>query len=157
MEASAIREVPDLRSSGFAGEVVLSGDEGYDAARVVFNAMIDRRPALIARCTGVADVIAAVKFARANDLSIAVRGGGHGVLGYATVDDGIVIDLSPMKGVWIDPAARTARAQAGLTWGDFDRETQAFGLAVRAGASPPRVSPGSRSAAAAAGSGASTA
>jgi FAD/FMN-containing dehydrogenase len=85
--------------------------------------MIDRRPALIARCTGGADIVAAVNFARENELVAAVRGGGHSVPGYATCDGAIVIDLIPMKGVWVDPGSRTARAQAGLTWGEFDRET----------------------------------
>jgi FAD/FMN-containing dehydrogenase len=117
----------------FRGELIRPQDDGYDAARAVFNAMIDRRPALIARCTGVADVTAAVNFARENELVVAVRGGGHSVPGYATCDGGIVIDLSPMKGIWVDPEARIARAQAGLTWGEFDRETQHFGLAVTGG------------------------
>ncbi|MDQ4126486.1 MAG: FAD-dependent oxidoreductase, partial [Actinomycetota bacterium] len=120
-------------AANFRGELIRPDDDGYDSARAVFNAMIDRRPALIARCTGVADVIAAVNFARANELVVAVRGGGHSVPGYAVCDGGIVIDLSPMKGVWVDPEARTARAQAGLTWGEFDRETQQFGLAVTGG------------------------
>src|SRR3712207_4231233 len=113
--------------------ILRSRDDGYDAARAVFNGMIDRRPELIARCTGVADVMAAVNFAREHDLPIAVRGGGHSVPGYAVCDGGVVIDLFPMKGVWVDPEARTARAQAGLYWGEFDRETQAFGLAVTGG------------------------
>jgi FAD/FMN-containing dehydrogenase len=117
-------------AANFRGELVRPGNDGYDAVRAVFNAMIDRRPALIARCTGVADVTAAVNFARENELVVAVRGGGHSVPGYATCDGGIVIDLSPMKGVWVDPEAR---AQAGLTWGEFDRETQHFGLAVTGG------------------------
>ena len=95
--------------------------------------MIDRHPALIARCTGVADVIAAVNFARENELVVAVRGGGHSVPGYAVCEGGIVIDLSPMKGIWVDPEAHTAHAQAGATWGEFDRETQQFGLATTGG------------------------
>jgi FAD/FMN-containing dehydrogenase len=122
----------DLRAN-FRGELLRSRDDGYHVARAVFNGMIDRRPALIARCAGVADVIAAVNFARENDLQVAVRGGGHSVPGYAVVDGGVVVDLSPMKGVWVDPEARTARAQAGLKWGELDRETQAFGLAVTGG------------------------
>src|SRR5439155_25705825 len=93
----------------------------------------DRRPALIARCTGVADVISAVNFARERDLQVAVRGGGHGVVGYAVNDDGIVIDLSQMKGIRVDPKGRTATAQAGVTWGEFDRETQMFGLVTTGG------------------------
>jgi hypothetical protein len=117
----------------FRGELVRPDDAGYDAARTVFNAMIERRPALIARCTGVADVIAAVNLACENALVVAVRGGGHSVPGYGVCDGGIVIDLSPMKGIWVDPDAHTARAQAGVTWGEFDRETQQFGLATTGG------------------------
>jgi FAD/FMN-containing dehydrogenase len=117
----------------FGGEVLTPGDPAYEPARQVFNAMYDRRPALIARCAGVADVIAALRFARERGLEIAVRGGGHSVQGYSSTDGGIVIDLSPMKGVRVDPAARRAWAQAGLTWGELDRETQAFGLAVTGG------------------------
>ncbi len=117
----------------FRGEVILPDSPNYDEARKVFNGMIDKRPALIARCTGVADVMAAVVFARANELTVAVRGGGHSVPGYGTCDGGIVIDTSTMKGMWVDPENQTARAQAGLTWGEFDRETQQFGLAVTGG------------------------
>ncbi len=129
LEEAAVQEF----AANFRGELIRPQDAGYDAVRAVFNAMIDRRPALIARCTGVADVTAAVNFARENELVVAVRGGGHSVPGYATCDGGIVIDLSPMKGVWVDPEARTVRAQAGLTWGEFDRETQIFGLATPGG------------------------
>lgn len=118
---------------GFRGALLRPGDEGYDAARRVWNGMVDRRPALIARCTGVADVIAAVNFARDNDLLVAVRGGGHNVSGNAVCDDGLMIDLSPMKGIRVDPARQTAVAQGGVTWGEFDRETQAFGLATTGG------------------------
>lgn len=117
----------------FAGSVIAPGDPGYDRARAVWNGMIDRRPALIARCTGVADVIAALQFAREHDLLVAVRGGGHNVAGTATCDGGIVIDLSPMRAVRVDPDARTVWAQGGCTWGDVDRETQLFGLAVPGG------------------------
>ena len=120
-------------SASFRGKLIRPDDDSYDEARAVYNAMIERRPALIARCTGVADVIAAVNFARENDLVVAVRGGGHSVPGYGVCDGGIVIDLTPMKGIWVDPDARTARAQAGVTWGEFDRETQEFGLAVTGG------------------------
>jgi FAD/FMN-containing dehydrogenase len=95
--------------------------------------MFDRRPGLIARCSGAADVIAAVNFARETSMPLAVRGGGHSASGYGTCDDGLVIDLSPMKGIRVDPQAGTARAEAGMTWGEFDRETQAFGLAVTGG------------------------
>ena len=115
------------------GEMLLAGDEGYDAARTIWNAMIDKRPALIARSTGVADVIAAVNFARANVLLLSVRAGGHGVAGKAICDGGLTLDLSPMKGIRVDPARQTARAEGGVTWGEFDRETQAFGLATTGG------------------------
>ena len=117
----------------FRGQLVHPGDEGYDGARAVWNAAFDRRPGLIARCTGTADVVAAVRFARERDLLVAVRGGGHSIPGYSTCDDGLVIDLSPMQGVWVDPAARTLRAQAGVTWGLLDREAQAYGLGVTGG------------------------
>jgi len=117
----------------FRGELIRPGDPPYEAARRVWNGAIDRRPALVARCTGVADVRAAVRFARERDLLVAVRGGGHNVAGTATCDGGIVIDLSSMKGLWVDPVARTARAQAGLLWGEVDRETQVFGLATPGG------------------------
>jgi FAD/FMN-containing dehydrogenase len=117
----------------FSGELIRPGDPLYDPARAVWNGAIDRHPGLIARCTGPADVRAAVRFARERDLLVAVRGGGHNVAGTAVCDGGLVIDLSPMKGLWVDPVARTARAQAGLLWGEFDRETQAFGLAAPGG------------------------
>jgi FAD/FMN-containing dehydrogenase len=129
LEEMAIQEF----AANFRGELIRPEDDRYDSARAVFNAMADRRPALIARCTGVADVAAAVDFARENELVVAVRGGGHSVPGYGTCDGGIIIDLSPMKGIWVDSEARTARAQAGLTWGEFDRETQHFGLATTGG------------------------
>lgn len=118
-----------LRSS-FRGEVIDPGHPAYDRARVVWNARIDRRPQLIARCTGVADVLVALKLARERGALVAVRGGGHDVAGNAVCDGGVVIDLSPMKGARVDPARRTVRAQAGLTWAELDRETQAFGLAT---------------------------
>jgi FAD/FMN-containing dehydrogenase len=115
------------------GELISPADEGYEAARSIWNGAIDRRPACVARCSGVADVVAAVRFARERDLSVAVRSGGHGVGGHALCDGGLVIDLSPMKGIRVDPAARTARAQAGALWGELDRETQHFGLATVGG------------------------
>src|SRR5579884_1781407 len=124
--------VQDLRSR-VAGEVIAPGDGGYDAARAVWNGLIDRRPAIVVRCRGVADVLGAVEFGRTRRLLAAVRGGGHNVAGFGTCDGGIVIDLSPMKGIRVDPVARTATAQPGLTWGEFDRETQAFGLATTGG------------------------
>jgi len=122
-----------LRSE-LRGPVIGPADADYETARRVHNAMIDKRPAVIARCMGVADVIAALRSGLAHDLPIAVRGGGHNVAGKAICDDGIVIDLSAMKGMRVDPVNRVARAQAGLTWGEFDRETQAFGLATTGGA-----------------------
>ena len=117
----------------FGGDLIRPGDAGYDERRRIWNGMIDRRPALIARCRGVADVIAAVNFARMHELLVAVRGGAHSAAGHAACDGGIVVDLTPMKGVRVDPAARTAHAQAGLTWAEFDRETEAFGLATTGG------------------------
>jgi FAD/FMN-containing dehydrogenase len=124
--------VRDLRDA-LRGELVLPGDAAYDEARSVWNGMIDRRPALIARCTGASDVIAAIGFARSEGLTVAVRGGSHNVAGNATCDGGLVIDLSPMKAVRVDAEARTVRAQGGVTWGELDRETQAFGLATTGG------------------------
>ncbi|HEY3376989.1 MAG TPA: FAD-dependent oxidoreductase, partial [Armatimonadota bacterium] len=115
------------------GEVIQPGAEGYDTARQVWNAMIDKYPALIVRCAGVADVLNAVTFARTHGLLVAMRGGGHNVAGKATCDGGMLIDLSGMKSMRIDPILRTARAGPGLTWGEFDHETQAFGLALTGG------------------------
>jgi FAD/FMN-containing dehydrogenase len=115
------------------GEVIRPGDDSYDAARKVWNGMIDRRPALIARCAGVADVIRAIQFARAHELLIAVRGGGHNVAGSAVCDGGLVIDLSRLKGIRVDPVRHTARAEGGVTWGEFDHETQVHGLATTGG------------------------
>jgi FAD/FMN-containing dehydrogenase len=115
------------------GAVIEPSDPNYEEARALYNGMIDKRPRIIARCADVADVIAAVNFGRDNDLLIAIRGGGHNGPGLASIDDGIVIDLSTMKGVRVDPAARTARAGAGCTQGDVDHATHAFGLAVPAG------------------------
>jgi len=116
------------------GVVIAPGDPDYDAARTLHNAMIDKRPAAIARCTGVADVKAALGFGLAQGLELAIRGGGHNVAGKALCDGGLVIDLSALKGIRVDPNTRTVRAQPGLTWGEFDRETQAFGLATTGGA-----------------------
>ena len=120
-------------AADFGGEVLRPDDSGYEHARVVYNAMYARRPAHIALCTGVADVVSAVNYARAEGLQVAVRGGGHSIQGYSSCDDGLVIDLQRMKGIRVDPGARTTLAQAGLTWGEFDRETQLFGLAVTGG------------------------
>lgn len=121
--------VADLRTR-LRGELIPPGDTGYEEARQVWNGMIDRRPALIVRCSGPADVIHAVNFARANDLLVSVRGGGHNAAGNAVCDGGIVIDLSRMKGVQVDPDRRIGRVQGGVTWGELDHETQIFGLAT---------------------------
>lgn len=126
------RLIDDLETR-FRGGVVRPGDPSYEEDRRVWNGSIDRRPALIARCAGTADVIDAVRFGRASGLDVAVRSGGHSFPGLSVVDDGLVIDLSSMRGVRVDPVARTARAQAGVLLGELDRETQAFGLAVPAG------------------------
>ena len=116
------------------GEVLTSRDDGYDQARRIWNGVHDgRRPALLVRCMGAAEVIAAVGFARSNDLTIAVRGGGHSVAGFSTCDDGIVIDLSPLRNVHVDPRARRAYVGGGAVWADVDHETQAHGLATTGG------------------------
>ena len=128
MTAPATMQIP-----GFRGELIAPGQDGYDGARAVWNGTVDRRPRLIARCSGTADVAAAVRFARDHDMEIAVRGGGHNVAGTAVCDDGIVIDLSAMRAVRVDPAGRTARVQGGALWGDVDHETQARGLATTGG------------------------
>jgi FAD binding domain/Berberine and berberine like len=120
-------------SPQFTGELLRQGDSGYDDARLVWNGMFDRYPALIARCRTTDDVVAAVNFARENDLLIAVRGGGHSAVGYSTCDDGIVIDLSEMNQVQVDPETRIIRAGGGTTWGQFDAATQEHGLAVTGG------------------------
>ena len=129
LETAAIEE---LRART-AAPLITSSSPEYGAARRVWNRMIDRRPAVIVRCRGVADVIAAADVARAHALPLAVRGGGHNVAGFGTCDGGVVLDLSPMRDVRVDPVARTARAGAGATWGDLDRETQVFGLAAPGG------------------------
>jgi FAD/FMN-containing dehydrogenase len=115
------------------GELILPEHAGYEEARKIYNGMINRRPGMILRCADVADVIAAVNFARENDMLTAIRGGGHNGAGLCTCDDGLVIDLSPLKYVRVDPRARTVRVGAGSTWGDVDHATQPFGLAVPAG------------------------
>jgi len=117
----------------FRGPIFQPGDDGYDEARMIYNAMIDKRPRIIARCTNVADVITAVKFGRANTLDTAIRGGGHNGPGLALVDDGFVIDLSAMKGIHIDPEGKTARVEPGCCWGDVDHATHAFGMATVSG------------------------
>ena len=122
----------ELQAS-FGGQLVQPGDPTYDEHRKVWNASIDRSPALIARCAGVPDVVAALRFARETGLVVAVRGGGHSFPGHSVCDGGLLIDLGPLKGIRVDPEARTVRAQAGVLWGELDRETQEFGLATTGG------------------------
>ena len=122
-----------MEIDGFRGQLITADSADYDTARGVWNGAVDRRPRLIARCSGSADVVAAVRFARDHDLLIAVRGGGHNVAGTAVCDDGIVIDLSAMRASWVDPVGRTALVQGGALWGDVDHETQAHGLATTGG------------------------
>ena len=123
----------DALRDALLGEVLVAGDDGYDAARAVWNAMIDRRPALIARCKGTADVLDAVRFAREHGLPVSIRGGGHNVAGHAVAEGGLMVDLSAMRAVRVDPQQRRAWVEGGATWREVDRETQAFGLAVPGG------------------------
>lgn len=127
------RETLQGFQSRLRGGLIGPGDPSYNSARSVFNAMIDKHPALIARCVDVADVIAAINVAREHGLTLAVRGGGHNGPGFGTCDDGLVIDLLPMKSVSVDPVARIARVAGGCTWGDVDHATHAFGLATPSG------------------------
>jgi len=127
-----VAEVSQL-ASALRGRLICMGDADYDAARQVWNAMIDRRPALIVRCSGAADVLASVRFAARHDIALSVRGGGHNIAGSALCEGGLVIDLSAMRSVRVDPVARRAWVQAGALLGDIDHETQAFGLAVPTG------------------------
>ncbi|MBX6763902.1 MAG: FAD-binding oxidoreductase [Rubrobacteraceae bacterium] len=129
LEGSAVAGL----QAGFQGRLIQPGDETYDVARKVYNGMIDKHPALIARCADVADVIACVNFARENGLLLAVRGGGHNGAGLGICDGGFVVDLSPMRGVRVDPAERTVRIAGGATWGEVDLATHAFGLAIPSG------------------------
>src|SRR5271167_1159963 len=123
----------DQLKSSFRGELIQPTDAAYEFARKVHNGMIDKRPALIARCVDVADVIAAVQFGAAKGMLTAIRGGGHNGAGLGTCDDGLVIDLSRMKGIRVDPAHRTVRVEAGCVWGDVDHATHAFGMATPCG------------------------
>jgi hypothetical protein len=135
MTTDAVISAPaiDALASRFTGRLLRDGDDGYDDARKLWSGSFDRRPALIACCTSAADVQAAVDFARENSLTVAVRGGGHSAQGYSCWDDALMIDLSQMKAIEVAPEARVARAQAGLTWGEFDAATQEHGLAVTGG------------------------
>lgn len=126
-------EIIDAFSGAVGGKLIAPADPEYHSARRIWNASIDKHPGLIVRCAGAADVVKAVKFGRENDLVVSIRGGGHNVAGRALSDDGLVIDLSSMRAVFVDPAKGTARVQGGATLGDLDRETHAFGLAVPAG------------------------
>lgn len=117
----------------FRGEIIEPGDKTYDDARSIYNAMINKHPRMIARCENVADVMAAVNFARESEMDLAIHGGGHNGAGLAMCDDGLVIDLSPMNGIRVDPRAHTVRVQGGCTWGQVDHATHAFGLAVPSG------------------------
>ena len=127
--AAAVKEL----SATFNGQLLQPGDAGYDDARRVHNGLIDKRPALVACCRGTADVVDAVKLARSLSLDIAVRGGGHNVAGRAALDGGVMIDLAPMRGIHVNPKARTARAQGGVRWNEFNRETQLHALATTGG------------------------
>ena len=130
---TAVAHTIEIDDAAFRGRVVRPGEPEYDVHRRIWNGSFDRHPALIVRCAGVSDVIAAVKFGRASGLPVAVRSGGHSFPGLSVADDALMIDLSPMKGVRVDPEQRTARVQAGVLLGELDRETQAFGLAVPSG------------------------
>jgi FAD/FMN-containing dehydrogenase len=127
----------DLDTTALAGQVrgdvIDPADPRYEEARHVYNAMFDKRPAFVVRCVDVADVIAVVNFARETGLPLAVRGGAHSAPGFGTVDEGIVLDLSGMKGVRVDPSAQTATVEGGCTWGDVDHATHAFGIATAGG------------------------
>src|SRR4029453_1941003 len=119
----------DAFSGNMRGPVIRRTDADYDAVRSLYNGMIDKSPEMIARCTDVADVVAAVNFAKQNDLKVAIRGGGHNGPGLGSVDDGLMIDMSPMKGVRVDPTARPVRVGPGCTQGDVDHATHVYGLA----------------------------
>ena len=130
---TTLADAIQIDEAAFRGHVVRPGDLEYDVHRKIWNGSFDKHPAVIVRCAGVSDVIAAVKFGRSSGLPVAVRSGGHSFPGLSVADDALMIDLSPMKGVRVDPEKRTARVQAGVLLGELDRETQAFGLAVPSG------------------------
>jgi FAD/FMN-containing dehydrogenase len=132
-DVSSLSEAVTALSSTFTGRLLFPDDAGYDEARKVHNGLIDKHPALIARCRGLADIVDAVQMARNQKLEVAVRGGGHNVAGRATIDGGLMIDMSLMKGIHVDPKARTVYAEGGLTWNEFNRETQLHSLATTGG------------------------
>ena len=127
--AAAVKDLAQI----FTGRLLQTGEAGYEDGRRVHNGLVDKRPALIARCHGMADIADAVKLARAQGLEVSVRGGGHNVAGRASIDRGVMIDLSPMRGIHVDPKAQTVRAQGGVLWNEFNRETQLYGLATTGG------------------------
>ena len=131
--ASSLADAVTELAKTFTGQLLRPTDPGYEDVRKVHNGLIDKRPALITRCRGVADIVEALNLAHTLNLEVAVRGGGHNVAGRATIDDGLMLDLSLMKGIHVDPKTRTARAQGGLTWNEFNRETQLHGLATTGG------------------------
>src|SRR3954469_16070680 len=133
MSSTSINEAVAATATSFSGKLIQPGAPDYDEARRVHNGLINKRPALIARCQGGADVVDAVLLARNLGLEVAVRGGAHNVAGRATVDDGLMIDLSLMKGIHVDPSRRTVQAQGGVTWAELNRETQLHDLAVTGG------------------------
>ena len=156
MKSESLQVVLAGLSGHFSGVLLRPSDAGYDDARRIHNGMFVGRPALIARCLGTADLVDAVRFARAHDLELAVRGGGHSVAGKSVCEGGLMLDLSLMKGIHVDPGRRTVRAQGGVLWGEFNRETQLHGLATTEAWSPRPASRVSRSEAGSAGSWAST-
>jgi FAD/FMN-containing dehydrogenase len=133
MSASSFAHAVTELAKTFTGQILQPTDPGYEDVRKVHNGLVDKRPALIARCRGVADIVEAVNLARTLNLEVAVRGGGHNVAGRAAIDGGLMLDLSLMRGIHVDPKTRTARAQGGVTWGEFNRETQLHGLATTGG------------------------
>jgi len=130
---AAIEEQVETISAAFSGMLLRPDDDGYEEARQVHNGLIDKRPALVARCRGTADIVDAIRLARESSLEISIRGGGHNVGGLAVTEGGLMVDLAEMKGIHVDPEARTVRAQGGVTWAELNRETQLHGLAVTGG------------------------
>src|SRR5215475_1198881 len=131
--ASSVGDAAKELAGTFSGQLLQPGEAGYEEARRVHNGLVNKRPALIARCRGAADVVDAVKLGRKLRFEVAVRGGGHNVAGRATVDNGLMIDLAPMNGIHVNPSRKTVRAQGGVTWAELNRETQLHGLAVTGG------------------------